>query len=465
MDVTEFRETLNALEATNSRTEKKEVIRDVQDDPAAISFLSGSEFDSAGVGQKTVLSVAQDVFGEDAVDMRPSVSESLTDQDEDKGGLSLSFLRDDMNTLEEKGGNEMKAHLEEMFELYSCPSVVSQACLDDAPISVGDSTIANAMKVRDSLPFYDSVVEIAEESGTPDTEPTVGSAFAPMLAKSDSHLPEEPSAAGMWAQPKVDGYRLILHIEAGEARAFTRRMNEVTESLPELSEIRWPAGEFVIDCEVIADDGTYKSTSERIGRDADSVEREHEMQFGCFDTVVYAGEQLMDSPYRNRHAKLESFVVSSNDDHVHRLDVHKNVSESEARAIGADYEGLIWKDPESTYEFGKRSSSWVKQKNTAEAVDLCVAGFVEGEGRLSESLGKIALETSDGQSVGYAGSGFSDSEREQVWANQDEYRGSVVEIEAEAFDDGLRFPIFKRWRSEDGEADSLERVETLLSDL
>jgi ATP-dependent DNA ligase len=460
MNESEFKDTLDKLARTNSRNEKKQIIAGLDDEPAAISFLSGSEFDDAGLGKKTVHDVAQDVFG-DSIDGKPTVSESLEAEDSDIAqGLDLETLRYDVEKLAELSGNEMKEHLADMFGFYCYPSVVAHACLNDYPTGVGDSTIATAMGVKDSLPFYDGVHEIAAADDEI-TTPVVGRAFKPQLAKSESSLPDDIS--NLWGQVKLDGYRIIIHIkerEMGrEVKAFTRRMNDVTESLPELDEISFPAGEYIIDAEVIAEDGTYKSTSERIGRNADNVERDVEMHFGVFDTIIYAGESVWNEPYRKRHQRLESFDLNTGD-RVERLQVYTD--EDEARKAGREFEGLIWKDPDAAYEFDKRSKNWIKEKNTSETVDLVAAGFEEGEGRLDGTLGKILLETADGHSVGATGSGFTDEERGEIWQNQDEYRGETLEVEGEAFDSGVRFPIFQRWRSDDGEPDILSRVENVL---
>ena len=457
MYVSEFRQTLDELTATNSRTEKKEIIRNVSDSPAAISFLSGSEYDDAGLGKKTVLECAKVLYDTDGT---PTVSESLEEYEPspDTGKSSdLSELRDSMDRLANKSGNNQKDTLKQMFGAYNYPSVVAHACLDDLATGVSDTTIANALDLRDSLPFYSSVVEAAS-APNPVEQPVIHNAFSPMLAKSESSLPDDLS--GYISQPKLDGYRLIISIGSKRVTAFTRRGNEVSESLPELNEIHWPDGEHIIDCEVIAADGTYKSTSERIGRDAENVERNVDMEFGVFDILTFKDEPVHDEPYYKRHGYASTFSSLTDDSRVGTLPIFTD--EEEAKAVASDYEGLIWKELDAPYEFGKRSSSWVKEKHTAETADLVAVRFVEGEGRLDGTLGKIALATADGHSVGHTGSGLTDEQRDEIWANQEEYLGETVEVEAEAFDSGLRFPIFQRWRTDDGEPDSLERVEEVM---
>lgn len=467
MKVSEFKETLDALRATNSRNEKQDIIQEVSDSPAAISFLSGSEFDDAGLGKKTVLSVAQEVFGE--VDGKPTVSESLEHFDkpehEDPDVNTLSTLRHDMGLLAEKSGNDMESELRTMMVSYAFPSVVAHACLNDWPTGCGDSTIAKAMGVKDSLPFYEGVHQIAEDDD-PRTSPEVGSAFKPMLAVPESRgRPDNPVA-----QRKVDGYRLIIHISehssSQEVRAFSRRMNEVTESLPELQEIDWPDGEYILDGEVIAETGSYSDTSERIGRKADNVEREVEMEFALFDTIVSSGKDVHEKGYGWRHTCTKG-ISASCDDRVYTLDLEDDIEKAMDNAVENDEEGIIVKDVSSRYEFDKRSSSWQKCKIDEESVDLDIAGFQEGEGRLDGTLGKVELETSDGIYVGNSGSGFTDEDRDEIWNNKEDWLGRTIEIEARGIgtEDKLRMPIFVRDRSDDGETDSWERVQEVMQDV
>lgn len=193
MRVSEYRDTLDRLTSTNSRKEKKEIIREVSQAPtgseAAISFLSGSEFDDIGLGKKTVLSCAQDVFG--SFEPKPTVSQAVDgfDSGNDSIRQTVENLREDMDNLAEMSGNEQQEYLRKMFEWYEEPAVVAHACLDDLPTGCSDKTIADATDVRDSLPFVESVVE-AVEMENPPTEPEVGEPFSPQLAKSESSLPE-----------------------------------------------------------------------------------------------------------------------------------------------------------------------------------------------------------------------------------------------------------------------------------
>lgn len=126
--------------------------------------------------------------------------------------------------------------------------------------------------------------------------------------------------------------------------------------------------------------------------------------------------------------------------------------EINARAIEGGYEGIMIKDPEAPYEC-KRSHAWLKLKPFIE-VSLEVHGVEEGTGRNEGKLGALVCHGEDGGRIidVNCGSGFSDLDRSNFWADRNRLLGAVVEVRADAItqnQDGtysLRFPRFLRFR-------------------
>lgn len=120
--------------------------------------------------------------------------------------------------------------------------------------------------------------------------------------------------------------------------------------------------------------------------------------------------------------------------------------------VEAGYEGILIKDPDAKYEC-KRSTSWLKQKPFIE-VSLEVKAVEEGTGRNVDKLGALVCEgVDDGKKIVVnVGSGFTDEQREEFWADKDAMLGQIVEVRADAVSqnqDGtysLRFPRFLRFR-------------------
>ena len=125
------------------------------------------------------------------------------------------------------------------------------------------------------------------------------------------------------------------------------------------------------------------------------------------------------------------------------------------RAIDLGYEGLMIKDINASYEC-RRSSNWLKWKPTI-SVDLAIVDVEEGTGRNQGRLGAIVCEGVDNNRAirVNVGSGFSDTDRNEFWANRATLVGQLVEIKADIItqnQDGtysLRFPRFERFRGFD----------------
>ena len=127
------------------------------------------------------------------------------------------------------------------------------------------------------------------------------------------------------------------------------------------------------------------------------------------------------------------------------------------RAIEEGYEGLMIKPIHEGYKC-KRSHAWLKIKPFIE-VSLTVTALEEGTGRNKGLLGALVVEGEDDGKFfrTNVGSGLTDENREQIWANQDAVIGQVVEIRADAAtlnqdsEDvySLRFPRFMRFRGFD----------------
>jgi DNA ligase-1 len=123
-------------------------------------------------------------------------------------------------------------------------------------------------------------------------------------------------------------------------------------------------------------------------------------------------------------------------------------------AVAADFEGIMIKDVAAPYEC-RRSSFWLKWKPVYD-YDLRVVAVEEGTGKNVGRLGALVCEGVDqGKHIRVnVGSGFTDDERNDFWANQSTVIGQTVVIMCDAVtqnQDGgysLRFPRFKTFRDD-----------------
>jgi len=122
--------------------------------------------------------------------------------------------------------------------------------------------------------------------------------------------------------------------------------------------------------------------------------------------------------------------------------------------VNAGFEGIMIKDVDAPYEC-KRNTFWMKWKPTI-TVDLTVIALEEGTGRNAGRLGALVCEgVDDGKEIRVnVGSGFSDGDRDDYWANSNGVVGRTAEILCDVItqnQDGtysLRFPRFVRFRDD-----------------
>lgn len=118
------------------------------------------------------------------------------------------------------------------------------------------------------------------------------------------------------------------------------------------------------------------------------------------------------------------------------------------------YEGLMFKDSNSTYSF-KRSKTWIKYKPTT-TYDLKIVDVHKGSGKFENTMGCVECRglTDDGDVIMCnVGSGFTDDTRDWIYKNKRDVVGMFIEVECQSVTKNsknstvsLRNPVFKNFR-------------------
>jgi DNA ligase-1 len=422
-------------------------------------------------------------------------------------GESLRRLAD----TEGEGSEDRKLRL--LFDLFNrCSSpearYLARLVLGEMRIGVGEGTVRDAIAEAFSVPTgaveralqvtndYGDVARIAREDGIDGlggVRLEVGRPVQSMLAQTGTVTEAIESWGTVGVEIKYDGARVQAHYDGTDARLFSRNMEDVTAPLPEIVEtledgLKVPA---ILDGEVVAvEDGETQPFQEVLRRfrrkhDIERAREEVTLEAHFFDCLHAGGEDLLDRPLTERHDRLDALLDSG----VSRLWLESDpeaIEEIESEALAEGHEGIMLKNPESTYSPGRRGKNWLKRKPDVETLDLVVTGAEWGEGRRANLLGTFELSArEDGgyATIGNVATGVTDEELEDLTDLLEPHvraeSGTEVDIAPEVvFEVGyeeiqpsptyasgyaLRFPRFLGVREDltPADADTVERVERL----
>ena len=201
---------------------------------------------------------------------------------------------------------------------------------------------------------------------------------------------------------KLDGARIQVHRAGDTVRVYSRQLNEVGWSLPEVHEAvqRMQPGDFILDGEVLALQGDgrpqpFQVTMRRFGRRSQLEEMRRRIPLSCyFFDCLYWRESLIDRPLRERREQLEQLVGAQAVVPGLLTGVPEQARDFLTQALEQGHEGLMAKNPASTYMAGNRGGDWLKIKQ-AHTLDLVVLGAEWGSGRRSGWLSNLHLGARD----------------------------------------------------------------------
>ena len=281
----------------------------------------------------------------------------------------------------------------------------------------------------------------------------------PLLAgKFDSEKAKFPYAA----TPKIDGIRFLMVGGAALTRSFKPIRNEY---LQKILSSNLPEG---IDGELTSG-STFQECSSIM-----RIKGEPDFKVWIFDFVNPNDEVKPYKERMNELRKFESFnipsyeilfpTIVSNQEQIDQLMI-KN--------LNAGYEGLMLRDPNGIYKFGRSSVKEnillkVKEFMDDEAEIIAFRekmvntneGLKDNFGRTKRSscqdglkpsgtLGGFILRNSEGLEFS-CGSGLNDALRDEIWKNQSKYLGKLVKYKfmSKGIKDLPRHPVFMGFRDE-----------------
>jgi ATP-dependent DNA ligase len=202
----------------------------------------------------------------------------------------------------------------------------------------------------------------------------------PQLARGAATLPVGPQ----WCyEQKYDGFRAIAFVDGDQLVLQSRGSKDLTRYFPEL---KLPPGRYVLDGEIVIDgDGpgeAFGALQQRIHPAASRIERlarELPASYVAFDLLELDGVELLEEPFEQRRAALESL------EGVRRSEL---VSDPAAAEHWLEQtEGVVAKRLDAPYAAGKRTAMVkVKRRRT---IDCVVIGYRPGVE--ADSVGSLIL--------------------------------------------------------------------------
>ncbi len=243
-----------------------------------------------------------------------------------------------------------------------------------------------------------------------------------------------------FVEDKFDGIRAQAHVADGRVAIFSRTLDEISSRFPELhAPLADLPTEVILDGEIITARGEeilpFSDLQKRLGRKTVSEDllASTPAVFVAWDVLYATARVLINDPLEARRAKLEELIRRSSgygtargSERVKlgtiRLSEAKRFSDAAAlddefdAARARGNEGLMIKDPASSYRPGRRGREWLKLKRALATLDVVVTTVELGHGKrrgvLSDYTFAVRRSETDGEllNIGKAYSGLTDVE-------------------------------------------------------
>jgi DNA ligase-1 len=328
-------------------------------------------------------------------------------------GFSLQEFANYIDKLVETSGNHAKVDI--LTELFSqLPPIYAKygvkIILQNLRIGVQEATVETAIakaydidkEVISKANFYlgdiGEIVVRAKKNDFTNINFKLGHPIKAMLASAEVDVDEifKRMNGNVWCEYKYDGVRAHIHKLGDVVEIFTRDQKRITEQFPEIVEFykNIKPDNFLIDGEIVPFKGgsiqPFAFVQKRLGRKEKLEEEvlENPTVFIAYDFLFYEGETLFEENLESRRGKLEEVFGECGQQFSERkiVDRISDFHDFFRKSKEEGREGLMVKNPKSTYESGKRGIHWLKYKQTLDPLDVVIIQAEYGEGKNSKYL-------------------------------------------------------------------------------
>lgn len=296
--------------------------------------------------------------------------------------------------------------------------------------AVADTAGVDSRLVRRALMMTGDIGKVAEEAvlrgekGLRSLSVTLFVPLKPMLANTSETVEEAIDYHGGEAafEYKYDGARIQIHSDGSQIKVFSRRLSDVTDSLPDIISLIQSlniSSDFILEGEVLAIGKRgkplpFQDLMRRFGRvkNVEEIVKQIPLQLYLFDVLYLDGKMLIDESYLDRWEELKKIIP--NELLVKRIITSdpEEATQLMSHSIEEGHEGLMAKRLNSLYSPGSRGKLWFKIK-PIETLDVVVVAADWGSGRRKGWLSNyhLGVKRSDKyQVIGKTFKGLTDDE-------------------------------------------------------
>lgn len=287
------------------------------------------------------------------------------------------------------------------------------------------------------------------------------SAAAVDRSELEAHMPET-----VWASPKLDGIRCLLHPDMGAvSRNFKSIPNQYIRNC--LAGISYLDGELVTYTNGNMDD--FNTVQSKV-MSRDGLPDFKLLVFDCFrkpddpfHTRLMSAFQIVTEIASSKLEVVDHTILQGVDDFINYADTQ----------LVMGYEGAMYRLPGGPYKNGRSTlrQGWLVKWKDIQDAEGTVMDFIERQHNDNElthdafglaersshkehmvgmnTLGALLLDTQFG--IMRVGTGFDDAMRQHIWDNKEKYRGATVtfKYQPHGMQNLPRFPVFKSFRLEE----------------
>jgi ATP-dependent DNA ligase len=436
--------------------------------PLAVTYLTGRPFPerdprTTGIGWSAIAAAAEQIVGagpgalgaayNQSSDLGQAVGDLFAEENHEPAGDPPTLMDADaaFTRIAAARGQAKQVPLRELLE--RCDSMTAKSIVKvlsgDLRIGLREGHLEAAVAAAFDRPLADvqwagmltgdlgHTAELARDDQLGQAELALFRPLKSMLAYPVADEAEVLTRLGtpVWTEDKYDGIRAQMHKQGEVVKLYSRDLHDISDGYPEVvataSTVKWDG---ILDGELLAfRDGMampFIQLQARLGRKNPSAEMQAQVPviYVAFDVLAHgkgggaAVEPTVRLPLRERRQRLDALNLPN----VPGMATANLLTASTTEELQTIFdaaqergnEGLMVKDPDSTYTPGRRGYGWMKLKRPLATLDCVVVGVEVGHGKRHGVLSDYTFAVRDDRpgaddrlvTIGKAYSGLTDAE-------------------------------------------------------